>query len=228
MSEGHRDRIVSAAARLLAQGGREAVSTRAVCAAAGVQAPTIYRIFGDKQGLLDAVAERGFAAYVGPKLHRRASGDPVEDLRSGWDLHLAFGLANPALYVLMTEPRPEGPPPAAIAGIDYLTALVQRIAEAGRLAVPVSQAVELIHASGVGATLTVLGMPEDTRDASVSRLAREATIAAITTDAPASSAPGPAGAAVALRAALPDVPALSDPERALLAEWLDRIATPKG
>jgi hypothetical protein len=34
---------VQAAARLLAEGGREAVSTRAVAAAAGVQAPTIYR-----------------------------------------------------------------------------------------------------------------------------------------------------------------------------------------
>ena len=59
-----RERIVEAAAALLAQGGREAVSTRAVSAAAGVQAPTIYRIFGDKQGLLDAVASRGFAEYV--------------------------------------------------------------------------------------------------------------------------------------------------------------------
>src|SRR4051794_36006940 len=51
-----RDRILQAAARLLAEGGREAVSTRAVSRAAGVQAPTIYRQFGDMQGLLDAVA----------------------------------------------------------------------------------------------------------------------------------------------------------------------------
>ena len=218
MSEGHRDRIVAVAARLLAEGGREAVSTRAVSAAAGVQAPTIYRLFGDKQGLLDAVAEHGFAAYVGPKATRRDSGDPVEDLRAGWDLHLAFGLANPALYVLMTEPRPDGAPPAAVAGIDYLTGLVERIAESGRLAVPVSQAVQLIHAAGTGATLTILGLPEGARDTTVSRLAREATISAITTDAPASSVPGPAGAAVALRAALPDLSRLSDPERALLGE----------
>jgi len=226
MSEAHRDQIVAAAARLLARGGREAVSTRAVSTEAGVQAPTIYRIFGDKQGLLDAVAEHGFAAYVGPKRHRRASGDPVEDLRTGWDLHLAFGLANPALYVLMTEPRPDGPPPAAVAGIDYLSGLVERIAATGRLSVPVSQAVQLIHAAGSGATLTILAMPEDERDTTVSRLAREATINAITTDAPASPVPGPAGAAVALRAALPDLPALTEPERALLAEWLDRIAAP--
>ena len=35
------DRILQAAARLLAEGGREAVSTRSISSAAGVQAPTI-------------------------------------------------------------------------------------------------------------------------------------------------------------------------------------------
>ena len=38
----------------------DAVSTRAVAAAAGVQPPTIYRQFGDKEGLLDArIADYG-------------------------------------------------------------------------------------------------------------------------------------------------------------------------
>jgi len=46
-----RARIVRAATELLATGGRNAVTTRAVSAAAGVQAPTIYRHFGDMQSL---------------------------------------------------------------------------------------------------------------------------------------------------------------------------------
>src|SRR5258706_130799 len=77
-----RDRIVAAAAALLTEGGREAVSTRAVSAAAGVQAPAIYRIFGDKQGLLDAVASHGFATYLAGKAALPHSDDPVEDLRA--------------------------------------------------------------------------------------------------------------------------------------------------
>ncbi|MGC4948582.1 TetR family transcriptional regulator, partial [Streptomyces sp. DT224] len=44
-AESNRRRIIAAATRLLAEKGREAVSTRAVGAAAGVQAPTIYRLF---------------------------------------------------------------------------------------------------------------------------------------------------------------------------------------
>ena len=110
-----RDRIVAAAAALLAAGGREGVSTRAVSAAAGVQAPAIYRLFGDKQGLLDAVAAHGFTSYLDDKTDLKPGDDPVGDLRAGWDLHIGFGLANPALYSLMYgEPRPGASSPAAV------------------------------------------------------------------------------------------------------------------
>ena len=62
-----RDRIVAAGATILAEGGREALTTRAVASAAGIQAPTIYRLFGDKDGLLYAVAEDRLAKYVAQK-----------------------------------------------------------------------------------------------------------------------------------------------------------------
>jgi AcrR family transcriptional regulator len=224
-ADSHRARIITAAARLLAESGREAVSTRAVSAAAGVQAPTIYRLFGDKQGLLDAVAAHGFAAYLNEKTDLTPSGDPVEDLRTGWDLNIGFGLANPALYALMYgEPRPDATPPAALAAAEVLAAHIHRIAEAGRLRVDEERAAQLVHAVGGGTALALIATPEDRRDLTVSDLAREAVIAAIITDAPALVVPGPAGAAVALRAVLPQTSALSANERSLLKEWLDRIA----
>jgi len=55
--------IVDCAARLLRERGAGGVTTRAVAQAAGMQAPTIYRFFEDKDALLDAVAER---AHTGP------------------------------------------------------------------------------------------------------------------------------------------------------------------
>src|SRR5687768_637552 len=93
-----RGRIIAAAATLLGEGGREAVSTRAVSVAAGVQAPTIYRLFGDKQGLLDAVAEYGVQQWLASKMKQPVGIDPIDDLRRGWDHHVTFGLENPALY----------------------------------------------------------------------------------------------------------------------------------
>ncbi|NGO74357.1 TetR/AcrR family transcriptional regulator [Streptomyces sp. YC504] len=224
-AESNRERIVEAATRLLAEQGREAVSTRAVSAAAGVQAPTIYRLFGDKQGLLDAVAARGFAGHLGEKNALKRTDDPVEDLRTGWNLNLEFGLANPALYTLMhAEPRPGGPSPAAAEALGILAGSVRRIAAAGRLRIDEARAIQLVHAAGGGTTLALIATDEDRRDISVSHLAREAVIAAITTDAPTAPAPGPAGAAVALRALLPGTDVLTAGERGLLAELLDRIA----
>lgn len=220
-----RERIVAAAAGLLAADGRDAVSTRAVSPAAGVQAPAIYRLFGDKQGLLDAVATHGFTAYLNDKTDLKASDDPVEDLRSGWDLHVGFGLANPALYALMYgEPRPGTSSPAAVAAAEVLAGHIGRIAEAGRLRVSEELAGHLVHAAGSGTTLTLIAMPEDRRDLALSGTAREAVIAAITTEAPAAAAPGPVSAAVALRAVLPQTSALTTQERGMLQEWLDRIA----
>lgn len=220
-----RERIVAAASGLLAKGGREAVSTRAVSAAARVQSPAIYRLFGDMQGLLDAVAAHGFTTYLSAKAELTPGPDPVQDLRRGWDLHVSFGLANPALFSLMYgQPRPGALPPAAAAAFDVLAAHVRRIAEAGRLRVSEQRAAHLVHAAGCGTILTLIAMAEDRRDLAVSDMAREAAIAAITTDAPPPAPPGPVNAAVSLRAALPQTSALSAREQAMLEEWLDRIA----
>lgn len=224
-AERNRERIIAAAAQLLAEGGREAVSTRAVSAAAGVQAPTIYRLFVDKQGLLDAVAAYGFAAHLSEKSSLEPTDDPVEDLRTGWNLNREFGLANPALYTLMyAEPRPGATSPAAVTALAVLGAHIHRIAEAGRLRIDEARATQLVHAVGGGTTLALIATPPDHRDITVSQLAREAVIATITTDVPVTAAPGPAGAAVALRALLPQTTALTAGELALLTELLDRIA----
>lgn len=227
-SETTRDKIVRATTILLTEGGREAVSTRAVSAAAGVQAPAIYRLFGDKQGLLDAVAADVLAAYVSDKASVEPSGDPIEDLRTGWDSHVGFGLANPALYVLYADPRPDAPPPAAIAGADILAGLIHRIAAAGRLRVSEERAVQLVHAAGTGTTLTLIAQSEAHRDPELSDLARESVIAAITTDAPTDRTPGPVSAAIALRAGLGHTDVLTPHEGALMRDWLDRIAAAPG
>src|SRR5690349_4619622 len=99
-----RTRIVHTASRLLHERGPGAVTTRGVAEAAGVQAPTLYRLFGDKDGLLDAVAEHELAHYVTDKTDAEDSDDPVADLRAAWDRHIDFGLANPALFTLLADP----------------------------------------------------------------------------------------------------------------------------
>ncbi len=229
-----RERIVRAAAELLAAGGREAVSTRAVAAAAGIPTPTIYRLFGDMRGLLDAVIGVTLAAYVREKAGRESAGDPVEDLRHGWDHNVAFGLANPAIYQLMYgDPRPGAALSAIVEGGEHLRALVVRVAEAGRLRVGVDRAVHMIRAAGSGVTLTLIGTVPEERDLALSDATREAILVAIIGDEPTPEATAGDGRdraahrAVALQAVLAEVQGEFTPgERLLLAEWLDAIATP--
>ena len=228
---GTRDRIVRAAADLLAGGGREAVSTRAVAAAAGVQAPTIYRQFGDMCGLLDEVAAFGFQVYLEEKAALEVVEDPVEELRRGWDLHVGFGLTNPAFYKLMYgDPRPGEEPVAALEGREILRGLVQRVAEAGRLRVGVERAAEMIHASCSGVVLSLIAARVEDRDPGLSETMREAILAAITTEGSGEQKTEEvrdraANRAVALKAVLPEAETgLTSGERALLSEWLDRIS----
>jgi AcrR family transcriptional regulator len=220
-----RAQLVEVAADLLATAGPDAVTTRSVALAAGVQAPTIYRLFGDKSGLLDAVVEHGYASYLARK-HLDPDSDPVQSLRAGWELHVGFGLANPELFRLMhtTLRTPQGRA-AAATGIGVLQARVHRVAAAGRLRVTERLAVELIQAAGTGVVFTLTGQAEDERDDTLADTAWESVCATILTDHSSTAAiTGPAAAAVTLRAALPDLTALSAAERALLGDWLDRIA----
>ena len=233
---GTRERIVRAAAGLLAEGGREAVSKRAVAAAAGVQAPTIYRLFGDMRGLLDEVMSFGFSAYLRGKTAREHDEDPVEDLRQAWDLHVGFGLDNPAFFALMYgDPRPGAEPAAALKSFEILIGMVQRVAEAGRLRVGVEHASRVIHAASMGVTFTLLGARPGERDPALSGTMRDAVLATVTTDAADGAMTESGGRdrvpgrAVALKAVLPEAPAGFTPsESALLSEWLDRLVDRPG
>lgn len=218
-----RARIVKAAARLIAAGGADAATTRAVAEAASVQAPTIYRLFSDKRGLLDAVAEQCFADHVATKAQAEIASDPLEDLRQGWNDHVAFGLANPAIYALMSTSDPSHRSRASEAGLDILRAKVRRLALSGRLRVSEEQAVDLMRAGGTGTVLVLLQMDPKQRER-LNADAREAIFAVIADADAKQGDAGPAGTASALRADLDNVAALSPGERLLLDELLQRIA----
>jgi AcrR family transcriptional regulator len=220
-----RTRIVSVAADLIAAGGSEAATTRAVAVAAGVQAPTIYRLFGDKRGLLDAVAQHGLAEYVASKAARKPHIDPVQDLRDGWDVHVEFGLAHPDLFSIMAgDPRPRPLSAAAAVGVEVLRRRIGRIASAGRLRVSEERALGLVESIGQGTILTLLRQPVAARDGGLSVAAREAVITTITGETTGMADVGVRTAATTLAARLDHTQVLTAGEQHLLRELLDRVA----
>ncbi|MFB6617983.1 TetR/AcrR family transcriptional regulator [Streptomyces sp. NPDC085524] len=219
-----RQLVIEAAVGLLTRGGREAVTTRAVAEAAGLQPPAIYRLFGDKDGLLDAVAEHGFAAFLATKRVDPDPLDPIEDLRAGWDVAVEFGLANPALYTLMYSEPTRSASVSFKAGMEILMGRIRRLAIGGWLRVDEELAAQVVHATARGAVLTWLSLPEHRRNPALLTTLREAMVVTVTNRQPVVQDPGPGGAARALRAALPEQTTLSRAEQHLLREWLDRLA----
>ncbi len=219
-------RIVEAAAGLLSMGGAASVTTRAVAARAGVTAPTIYRLFGDKEGLLESVAQHVFAEYVAVKAVGSELEDPLEDLRAGWRTHLEFGLTHPDAFSMLSSARKEGRSLPALAGRDVLTRRIDRLAAVGRLRVPVARAVDMVDAAGTGTILSLLSSPLTQRDPELGDAVFDALIDAICTDDPPSRggfADAAERAAITLTSHLPSLGGFTPGERALLGELLERV-----
>ncbi|MFI0964037.1 TetR/AcrR family transcriptional regulator [Streptomyces sp. NPDC021080] len=227
-------RILAVAAELVAKSPDGEVSTRAVCEAAGVGAPALYRHFGDKEGLLSAVVDHGWERYLAAKRERHPGTDPVQDLRDGWDGHTEFALRNPNLYRVMHSPAMRTPPAAALEAHRILTGDLRRAAEQGKLRLTPGLAAQMIMSANVGVCLMLVSRPATFMDETLSRRVRDAVHASVfTPDATASEAltagsgtsavPATATRLGALLRQNPS-PALTPAEATLLTEWLDRLS----
>ncbi|GED99386.1 TetR/AcrR family transcriptional regulator [Gordonia crocea] len=218
-----RTRLLDAASELIAAAPGEEFSLREVCDRAGVKMPTLYHFFGNKQGLTEAVVARGFEQYAAAKAQAESSGDPIQDIRDGWDSHVAFGLANPGVYALMYGAvRPGDTSPAQAAPTAMLRTLVRRADEQNRLVVPPEQAVGHILATNVGVTLRQIVAEQP--DPALSAAVRDAVIGAITGTGVAAADTRREALLGALDYAVRNPDVLGTTETSLLAEWLRRLA----
>ena len=95
-----RPALLRAAAKILEKEGREAISLRDLARRAGVSHAAPYRHFADRQALLAALAEDGFA-LLAAELQGKA-------WREQAVAYLRFALANPERFRLMfTLPVPD-------------------------------------------------------------------------------------------------------------------------
>ncbi|ACT58314.1 TetR/AcrR family transcriptional regulator [Hirschia baltica] len=220
-----RTRIIEATVKLIDIGGKTAATTRAISEAAEVQAPTIYRLFNDKQGLLDAVANHRLNSYITEKSIRPRHSDPIQDLREGWDIHVSFGLANPEIFeILSGNAMQQQHSSATETGRGLLKEKIAAIAKAGKLKTSEERALNLLTSVGTGTVATLLKQPQEHRDLGLIETAREAVISAITHEPQHTENVTLKSTAITLKASLNQATNLSNGERLLLTELLDRIA----
>ncbi|MBU2667314.1 TetR/AcrR family transcriptional regulator [Actinoplanes bogorensis] len=224
-----RKALVEAAERRLAASTDGDIATRAVSEDAGVSQPVLYRLFGDKRGLLDAVADAGFERYARRKSELEVTDDAVADMYAGWDDHMAFAAANPALYQLMFAPRARAATTAYKRILELLEATLLRCAAAGALATTPHAAARLILPVNIGVALSRIAQPALFDDPGLSHVARDAVFAAVLTEPVVTRAPDPVRAAarqLSAQLALTGTDRLEPAETALLGRWLERIDEP--
>src|SRR5579859_7478900 len=93
--------ILSAARLLLDEGGAEAVSMRKVADKVGVTAMAIYRHFPDREALLNALANQGFAELSKAQLSGIPPGPVLDRMAASLEIFLDFGIDHPRLLELM-------------------------------------------------------------------------------------------------------------------------------
>ena len=221
-----RQQLLEAAAALISDAPGQDVPMRAICDRVGVKLPTLYHFFGSKDGLLEAVIEHGFETYLRLKQAAAPTGDPVEDIRQGWDAHVRFGLDNAGFYALMYgQVTPHRRPVAAQAPHAALLQLCRAAEAQERLSVPAEQAADHVLAANVGVTLFLI--TAETPDLTLSAQVREATLAGITGLTGAQPAEPTARRDVArqlLHNLIGAQDELGEPELALLRKWLGMLA----
>ncbi|TXL86326.1 TetR/AcrR family transcriptional regulator [Streptomyces sp. IB2014 016-6] len=116
-------RILDACAELLDETGYEELSTRAVADRAGVPIGSVYRFFGNKRDMADALARRNLDSYV-QRVERRLAAIPAADWRSAIDAVLdeylamkrtvpGFGLVDFGTRIPVGAPGPAPAPTPA-------------------------------------------------------------------------------------------------------------------
>lgn len=99
------DRIVRVTADILQQRGIDGVTIRAVAAAAGCSATTIYQRFAGKDELLDGAVVRGLEWFVAAGQAADTGGTGRERLAASARSYVEWGIRNPAMYRLIFEQR---------------------------------------------------------------------------------------------------------------------------
>ncbi|MFT4226473.1 TetR/AcrR family transcriptional regulator [Micropruina sp.] len=101
-----RTALIEAAARLLAEEGPTALSTRRLATEVGTSTMTIYTHFGSMSELHAAVRREGFARLAAAMEQSRVADDPVAKLADGCAAYLRAAVGEPELYWAMFNHRP--------------------------------------------------------------------------------------------------------------------------
>jgi AcrR family transcriptional regulator len=133
-----REALLEAAERLVAEGGVDAVGVRAVAEGAGTTTRAVYALFGSKEELVQALAQRAFELVMEQAAAAPLTGDPGADLIAcAVKGFRGFALEHPDLFRLFFTAQRQALSPDShstrLAALDELILRVERARSAGLL-----------------------------------------------------------------------------------------------
>ena len=157
--------LLDAAEILIARGGLEAVSVRAVAHEIGVSVRAVYSVFGSKDGLIRGLAQRGFELLMEKVDSAPLTSHPDRDLvNAALKGFRPFALEHPDLFQLIfVGPGIDLGPNAGEASALALSRLAQRLERAREAGItpdrPINELALEFHALCQGLADVELGRP---------------------------------------------------------------------
>ena len=128
--DGTSEALLTAAHRLLAEDGPEALTVRRIAGEAGMSTMNVYSRFGGKDGVIDELYADGYRRLVAEIDSVPETDDVPADLMTVADTYRAFAKANPTYYGIMFRSAVPGynPSPESVAvALGGLARFVSRV-----------------------------------------------------------------------------------------------------
>lgn len=108
-----KEKILRTAVKIISKQGLDAATTRNVCKAANVTAPTLYYYFKDKECLLSEVISFTFDTHFKSLFKPTKQLDPHKNIENIWDAYVSFAFFEPEMFAVMESSVAYGQVPDA-------------------------------------------------------------------------------------------------------------------
>ncbi|MEV5966570.1 TetR/AcrR family transcriptional regulator [Kribbella sp. NPDC051952] len=125
--------LIEAAAKVLAEEGVAALTTRRLARETERSTMAVYTHLGGMEEVQRAVREEGFLRLAADIERAGQTSDPVADLIAASTAYVRFGLANPHLYRAMVVDRPVEQDDAGVGAFEEIVTGLRRCIDDGRI-----------------------------------------------------------------------------------------------
>jgi AcrR family transcriptional regulator len=128
-----RELLIDVAAKILAEDGVAALTTRRLARETGRSTMVVYTHLGGMEEVQHAVRIEGFTRLAAEIERLGKTGDPVADLAASSTAYVEFGLAHPHLYRVMVVDRPLEQDDAGVGAFDEIVTGLRRCIDGARV-----------------------------------------------------------------------------------------------